>query len=531
MPRPALCFTVLLLCFTIVCSANSFGQQTPGTVKPNIVLFLVDDMGWLDTSVPFSESRTWQNDHFRTPNMLRLAKSGVTFTNAYSAAVCSPTRTSIMTGQNPARHHVTNWTLFKGKDTSHKDGSAGSPRNWNTDGLQPSAALLPEVLRKNGYFTIHCGKAHWGANGTAGKDPTKLGFDVNIAGHAAGGPGSYQGKNHYGNLPKKDGTFTPWGVPGLEEFHGTDTHLTDALTMRAKMAVTQAVEAKKPFYLYMAHYAIHAPIQPHARFMKHYQGKKYKGTEIEVPPAEQKYASMVQGMDDSLGQIMDHIEKLGQAENTLIIFTSDNGGLSVHARGKTPLGTNQDTHNWPLRAGKGSAYEGGTRIPYIVSWQNPNQKNLLQKNLPLQAGTRNNQPIICEDLYPTICHVTGSGKFIPAGHPVDGKSSVGFWLDKERDPKRPLLFHYPHVWGPRHNGYGYQPHSSLRLGNQKVIFFYDTRTWELFDLVNDLSEEKNLAEPNPELLNKMKKKLLVHLKKNNAQWPVDRKSGKEIIPK
>ena len=161
--------------------------------RPNIVVFLVDDMGWQDTSVAFHSERTPFNERYRTPNMERLARQGVVFTNAYACSVCSPSRTSLMTGQNAARHHVTNWTLRKGKDQSGQTKRLRSPEGWRNDGLQPDPALLPQLLHDAGYHTIHAGKAHWGAEGTAGEDPRTLGFDVNIAGHCAGGPGAYDG--------------------------------------------------------------------------------------------------------------------------------------------------------------------------------------------------------------------------------------------------------------------------------------------------------------------------------------------------
>jgi len=177
--------------------------------------------------------------------MERLARQGIRFTSAYAHAVCSPTRTSIMTGWNPARHHVTNWTLNPDQDTS----KGWSPKDWNLRGLQADDVTLPKLLQESGYFTIHCGKAHWGARGASGEDPCALGFDVNIAGHAAGGPGSYQGLENFGNK-EKGGHTLPWSVPGLEKYHGEDIHLTDALTNEAMASLDRAADSGKPFYLY-----------------------------------------------------------------------------------------------------------------------------------------------------------------------------------------------------------------------------------------------------------------------------------------
>ena len=233
--------------------------------RPNLLVFLVDDMGWQDTSVPFWTERTPLNDKFVTPNMERLAERGMRFTQAYACCVCSPTRVSLMTGINAARHRVTNWTLHPDKTTDKKTEDLVLPV-WNMAGMQPvpdiprsvHATPLAQILHDHGYFTIHCGKAHFGGVGTPGADPRKLGFDVNIAGHAAGGPGSYQGLEDFGNAPKK-AAHKIWGVPGLEKYHGQDIHLTEALTREALAALDTARATGKPFFLYMAHYAVHAP--------------------------------------------------------------------------------------------------------------------------------------------------------------------------------------------------------------------------------------------------------------------------------
>ncbi|MFH1743729.1 MAG: sulfatase-like hydrolase/transferase, partial [bacterium] len=253
--------------------------------KPNIVFFLVDDMGWQDTSVPFHTEPTPFNGFYRTPNMERLAETGIKFTNAYACPLCSPTRTSIMTGQNAARHRVTQWTLYPDRDQSEKNDLLASPP-WRVEGLQPGNETLASALGKQGYRTIHVGKAHWGATGTPGSEPKNLGFDVNIAGHAAGGPGHYYGIENFGN--KKGEHTLPWGVPGLEKYHGKDVNLTDVLTIEANQAVKQAVDDGKPFYLYMSHYAVHATIREHKPYQEHYLDK-------DVDPIEMAYASMIEG--------------------------------------------------------------------------------------------------------------------------------------------------------------------------------------------------------------------------------------------
>jgi arylsulfatase A-like enzyme len=201
--------------------------------RPNIIFFLVDDMGWQETSVPFHTGRTALNQRYRTPNMERLAAAGMKFPQAYASAVCSPTRVSALTGMNAARHRVTNWTLRKNAspDNPHK---TLLPPLWNVNGICTNAGVertarvtpLPELLRTVGYRTIHVGKAHFGAKDTPGENPLKLGFDVNIAGHAAGGPGSYWGEKDFSAAWHTKPPDRIWDVPGLEAYHGTNIYLT-----------------------------------------------------------------------------------------------------------------------------------------------------------------------------------------------------------------------------------------------------------------------------------------------------------------
>ena len=479
--------------------------------KPNIVVFLVDDMGWQDTSVPFHTERTPFNDLYHTPSMERMASRGVRFTQAYSAAVCSPTRVAIMTGQNPARHRVTNWTLRPNQDSSGKTERLGPPKGWRMEGLQPGVPILPELLRSVGYVTIHAGKAHWGAQGTPGSDPKKLGFDVNIAGHCAGAPASYQGLQSFAK-PKK----STWDVPGLSRFKGKDIHLTEATTIAAMDAVRKAVQRKRPFYLYLAHYAVHTPLQPHRPYIDRYK-------RLGLDPAEARYASMIEGMDASLGQVFNTLEALGVAEETLIVFASDNGGLSAVARGKTPIGTGRDTHNAPLRAGKGSAYEGGTRTPFMVSWARPVEGHALQSTIPVAQNASNATPIMIEDLFPTV--LSWADVDAPDG---DGRDLTGFLASEgtDEDMRRPLLFHYPHKWGPK----GYMPHSSLRIGDWKMIYFYEDRRWELYNLKDDLSEKVNLATAERSQLERMAKQLIQKLKDRDALYPTVLETGESEPP-
>ena len=490
--------------------------DTPAKL-PNIILFLVDDLGWQDTSVPFHAEPTPFNAFYRTPNMERLAEQGMLFTSAYAAApICTPTRTSIMTGRHPARTRITDWTLVPDVDEQKRTRpwlSVTAP-DWNVRGLQPADTTLPGLLRRAGYRTIHAGKAHFGALDTPGGDPTTLGFDVNIAGHAAGAPGSYYSEAKYGN--KSDG---PWGVPGLETYYGTDTYLTEALTREANEAIGEAVDDGQPFFLNMAHYAVHAPIQADSQYVEHYD---------EADPTEAAYASMVEGYDASLGAILETLRDRGVAERTLILFMSDNGGLSAHARGTTPMGTGQNTHNLPLRSGKGSAYEGGIRVPMIVAWARPDSTQPAQQRLSITSGARTDVPVTSHDFFPTI--LEAAGMQVPTGYVLDGQSFAPL-LEEEHASARTTtardtthFWHYPHLWGPK--GPGLEPFTAVRAGDWKLIYFYDDGgRYELYNLARGLGETTDLFEARPETARRLAEQMRAWMRRVDAQPPVDRTTG------
>ena len=271
--------------------------------RPNIILFMVDDMGWQDTSLPFWTQKTHYNELYETPNMERLARQGMMFTQAYASSISSPSRCSLLTGANAARHRVTNWTLKKSTMTDRKDKLLTVPE-WNYNGISQVPGTnntfvgtsFVQILKDSGYHTIHCGKAHFGAIDTPGEDPHHWGFEVNIAGHAAGGLASYLGEENYGHT--KDGKpISLMAVPGLEKYWGTETFVTEALTLEAIKALDKAKKYNQPFYLYMAQYAIHIPLNKDKRFYDKY---KKKG----MTDHEAAYATLIEGMDKSLGDLM-----------------------------------------------------------------------------------------------------------------------------------------------------------------------------------------------------------------------------------
>lgn len=491
--------------------------EPPRPKQPNIIMFLVDDMGWQDTSVPFWSQRTPFNNRYRTPNMERLAKQGIKFTQAYACSVSSPTRISLMTGMNAARHRVTNWTLQSDGSQESKHPTLDLPA-WNVSGLSQDpltprsvfATPLPCILQEHGYFTIHCGKAHLGAIGTPGADPLNLGFQLNIAGHAAGAPQSYQGLKNFGY----DENAYPgniWGVPGLSKYHGKDINLTEALTLEAELAMDSALTTGKPFFLYMAHYAVHAPLERDTRFAANYEGTG-------LPEPEIRYASMVESMDKSLGDLMDYLEKKGLDKNTIIIFMSDNGGLSVSARGGEP-----NTHNRPLASGKGSAYEGGIREPLLVKWPGVTE-----------AESITDEPVIIEDFFPTILEMAGINKF-KARQVIDGESfcsilknrrGVGKDVNPNNMDGRAFVWHFPNWWGPTGPGIGAT--SSIRLGNYKLIYYHVDQSFELFDINMDIGETQNLFKEKPDIARLLAKKLGNQLRLEKAQMPVIRATGQPV---
>jgi len=351
-----------------------------------------------------------------------------------------------------------------------------------------------------GYFTVHSGKAHLGAIGTPGENPLNLGFDINNAGHAAGAPASYLGIQNFGN--GKEGKEV-WAVPGLKKYHGKNIFLTEAITQEAIKAIDSAVTVQQPFFLYMSHYAVHTPIMGDKRFLQKYLEKG-------LDSIEAKYASMVEGMDKSLGDIMNYLERKNLSENTIILFMSDNGGLSVHARGGEA-----NTHNRPLASGKGAMYEGGIREPMLVKWPGK-----------IEPESVSDYQLIIEDFYPTILELAGIDS-LETIQKVDGQSFVSVLkVEKEYAGVRPLFWHYPNEWGVEGPGIGAA--STVRKGDFKLIYFHADRRMELYNLKNDIGEADNLFDKNPEKVKELAEVLTNHLKSVKAQMPIDKETRKQV---
>ncbi|MEM7674191.1 MAG: sulfatase [Verrucomicrobiota bacterium] len=484
-----------------LCCSLSLG----GAEKPNIVIFLVDDMGLMDTSVPMlvdaegNPAKHPLNDIYITPNMETLASRGIRFSRFYAHSVCSPSRVSLLTGQNSARHRVTQWISPNKRNQGKFD-----PPEWNWAGLNASSVTLPRVLQNNGYQTIHVGKAHFGPHKHVGSDPLQLGFDVNIAGNALGLPGSYLGKNNF------TGSNGKHPIPHLEEYHGSDTHLSDALTFEAIKQVEKTIQEDKPFFLHLSHYAAHGPFEEDPRF-----AENYKDNIAKVKP--RNFATLIEGMDKSLGDLLNALETLGVAEETLIFFMGDNGSAS-------PIGGNHTIgSSAPLRGKKSNHYEGGMRVPFIASWAKPVQDSVLQSRLPIKSGEIQTQMGAIMDIFPTIIELVGLEKV--NDHFVDGQS-LSRLLDGSKDSSRHEIFlnHYPHA----HKSSYFTSYCS---GNWKLIYHYIPENgygghYELFDLRNDPEESQNLAKNYPEKLTQMIQEMSQQLAEKDALFPVQ--SGESL---
>lgn len=467
---------------------------------PNVVLVLVDDLGWQDTSLAFGVNPKVGGRHFRTPNLEALAKRGVQVNQAYSASpVCTPSRVAILTGQNPARNQITTW-VHNGQETESPYPGLDLS-SWNKKGFQPGdARTLPETFRQAGYRTIQIGKAHFGAAGTPGANPLNLGFERSIAGNAAGHPSSYYGLENFA-AARKPGDTSPKhnDVPGLEAYHGKDAFLEEALASEASREIAQSARDRKPFFLWYSPYAVHTPIQPNKKLLKNYGG---------LDDREAAYATLVESVDRGLGTLVQTLKKSGQLENTIIVFTSDNGGLSVSARGGYP-----NLHNLPLRSGKGSAYEGGTRVPLVFA--GPGVASGKSFTRLWMTST---------DLPATLAGLAGL-RF----NAVDGRSfSANLQTGEDRDRTGAFVWHFPHYRGG--GGPGLEPFSSVRLGDFKAIFCYGTRRWELYNLKTDLGETNDISQRQAQKVRELSDGMDMMLREMQAQIPLEAKTGKPVVP-
>lgn len=432
--------------------AGAFGRSR----APNFVLILADDLGWRDLAC-------YGNPFFSTPNIDRLATEGVRFTQAYAAApVCSPTRTSILTGRYPARTGVTDWIPGRPWPKRGPLITPVVPRQ-----LALEEITLAERLRALGYRSASIGKWHLGGDGFL---PTDQGFDLNIGGTASGSP-----------PPGPRPYFGPFELPGLKA--GQGEFLTEKLTSAALSFIEE--NRRNPFFLLLSHFTVHLPLSaPEPLVEKHRTRAEGRYNPI--------YAAMVETFDESVGRILAALARDGLADNTVVMLTSDNGGLCFEG-----TSTERVTDNSPLRAGKGHLYEGGIRVPLIVRWPES-----------ARAGTSIDTPVSSMDLLPTICDAAG---LRPQG--VDGISFAPLLRGGELR-RRPLFWHYPH-----YSNQGGEPASAVRNGDWKLIEFYAGARRELYNLRNDPGETRNLVLRQPALARRLSLALHQWLRQVDARLP------------
>jgi arylsulfatase A len=428
----------LLILFALLPALHSADVRNQ---RPNIILFLIDDLGWRDLGCQGST-------FYQTPNIDRLAKEGVRFTDAYAAcAVCSPTRAAVLTGKYPARLLLTEWLPSGRWNPKAKLQSGRFLR-----GLPVEEHTLAEALYEGGYRTAHIGKWHLGSEPFC--LPEHHGFDVNTAGNAHGAPGSYFFPYPGDWLIPGSGQRATWNV--LPD--GKDgEYLTDRLTDEAVKFLHESKD--NSFFLYFSHYGVHTPLQAKADMIAKYE---------RIPEAERQgkteYAAMVESIDDSVGRVMSTLKELNLDQNTVILFTSDNGGFY------------NATSNAPLRANKGAYYEGGIRVPLIVKWPGV-----------AKPGHVVSTPVTSTDLYPT-CLAAAGLPARPHQH-MDGVNLQSVLNGAAPLPARSLFWHYPHY----NEHPSSVPSSVIRKGDWKLIQSFDPEGLELYNLSDDLSETKNLA--------------------------------------
>lgn len=508
------------LVFSLVLQAES----EKAAARPNIVIFLVDDLGVMDTSVPFITDGEGTpvsyplNHWYRTPSMERLALQGTRMSTFYAHSVCSPSRISLFTGQNAARHRSTNWI----HPVTNNRGEFGAPE-WDWLGLREGDVSLARILQAEGYRTIHIGKGHFGPAGSTGAHLEKLGFDVATAGRETGAPGSYTGLDDFGYR-----THPHYAVPDLDKYWGEDIFLTDVLTLEAIREVEQAKERGAPFFLYLSHYAVHNVYSEDdsfvmdERFEANYAGSEKGDQAI-------KFATLVEGMDKSLGDLMDYLETSGLAEETLIFFLGDNGTDAPLGGIEDPFGGREEIASTaPLRGKKGTRFEGGTRVPFIAAWAKPNPENPLQQRFPIAEDRFELSQGLIYDLFPTVLDLAGAET--PPNHIVDGANLLRV-LSGEGDASRSdaFLSHFPHPRG------GDSYYTSYREGEWKVIYRYlpteafGESRYTLYHLATDPSESVDVASKHPEKLGELMQAMVGQLEHYSAVYPVSL-NGEPLYP-
>jgi len=443
--------------------------------KPNIVFILLDDFGWKDLGC-------YGSDFYETPNLDKLCSESLKFTDAYaSCPVCSPTRASVMTGKYPATVGITDWIDWGDFMHPARGRLVDVPYLKH---LPQTEKTVAAALREGGYTTWHVGKWHLGGEGHY---PHQHGFDVNVGGCELG-------------CPMRGGYFSPWTIPALADVDVPEgVYLTDYLTDRT-VDLIRGAKGGRPFFLNLWYYAVHTPIQAKPEKIRKYEEKarrlgldKVKTFEEgDYFPCEHRkslrikrrlvqsdpvYAAMIESMDENVGRVLQALEETGVLDNTVIFFTSDNGGLATSE--------GSPTSNAPLAEGKGWMYEGGTREPLLVKWPGVTK-----------PGDICSTPVTSTDFYPTLLEMAGLDP-IPEQH-CDGVSIAPLLRGAETLDRPAIFWHYPH-----YGNQGGTPGCSVRAGDYKLIEFFEDGRLELYDLREDVSEGRNLAAELPQVVDRL----------------------------
>ena len=479
-------FTVMLIggvlaLLLAASSARAQPEEAASQQPPNVVFVLVDDLGWADVEA-------FGSRFYETPHINRLARRGLAFTNAYAAAtVCSPTRAAILTGRHPARLGITDWIPGQGNRPSRQ-----LLQVEDRSHLPLREVTIAERLRDAGYATAHVGKWHLG--GAPDHLPTDQGFEVNAGGYEAGSPGRF------------GGYFSPYDNPYLEDGPEGE-YLTDRLGREAAQFIR--AHADQPFFLHLSFYSVHTPLQGKDELVDKYTARadsllltertvygREHGHRARIVQSNPVYAAMVEAMDRNVGRVLQSLEAAGVANNTIVIFTSDNGGLSVLTNDRTA-----PTANRPLRAGKGWLYEGGIRVPLIVRWPGVTE-----------GGRTSETPVSSVDFFPTI--LEAAGLEASEGRAVDGASLTPLLRQSGPLEREALYWHYPH-----YHGSGSVPGGAIRQGDYKLVEYFETGRVELYDLAEDLTETHDLADERPERAAALRKQLHQWRRSVEAQMP------------
>ena len=477
--RPHIYFNLiglLSLCIGLASSPRLEAAESSGK-PPNVVFFLVDDLGWSDIGVYGSE-------FYETPNVDRLAAEGMLFTDGYAASpICSPTRSSILTGKYPARTENTQYFGGPQPNERYKRNTLLLPVPYKSV-MDLEEQTLAETFKQHGYATFFAGKWHLGHEGFW---PEDQGFDINKGGFTKGGP---YGPGKY---------FTPYGNPRLEDGPQGE-HLPDRLATET----IEFMQANKdrPFLAYFSFYSVHGPLMSRPDLQEKYEHKAKPeekwGEEgdhkVRLSQSHAVYAGMVEAMDLAVGKVLDGLKELGLEDNTIVVFTSDNGGVST-AGGWA-------TSNYPMRTGKGWLYEGGIREPYIIKAPGVTM-----------PGSVSSVPVTSTDFYPTLLDLCGL-PLVPEQH-MDGVSIVPVLAGAEALDREAIYWHYPHYSG----GLGGRPSAAIREGDWKLIEFFEDNRVELYNLVKDSEEQHELSKTRPEITAKLINKLKNWYVATDATFP------------